>query len=139
MYNKNKQIVVVKSTWIQDNRVRLKAVRIDAVFASLGFLFSGLAFCMPSLTACGGCDPTLMALHWCQIDGGCLLKAYYSRLMVRLAISLISIGVFRRFALVLSGGSDLELASSNQFFLLVSGERRPVHVRCPGRDGSGPE
>jgi len=38
MYNKNKQIVVVESTWIQDNRVRLKAVRIDAVFAIAWFL-----------------------------------------------------------------------------------------------------
>jgi hypothetical protein len=55
-----------------------------------------------------------------------LSEGYYSRIVVRLAISLISIGVFRAFALVSSGGSDLELASSNQLFLLVSGETRPV-------------
>jgi len=30
--------VVVESTWIQDDRIRLKAVRIDAVFAIAWFL-----------------------------------------------------------------------------------------------------
>src|ERR1700683_940796 len=37
----------------------------------------------------------------------------------------------------IDGGNGISI--SNQFFLLVSGETRTVHVRRPGRDGSEPE